>query len=405
MIDVIQNGNNPTYNALDVKYISFTLFLIITSTVMTGCFGNDSMDWPDRVDSECEFEFENLSCDIFTEELENPIWGLNSPNNQGYWMIDQSGIIIQFNESKNSTILDISDIISRCHFEQGLLGFEFAEDFSTNGMVLLSYIEKSQCDGDNKGNLILSYAFFDGEKIDTDSVTELTFVNQPYRNHNGGHLVSLGNGSYLWGIGDGGSHKDPHNNGQDVENVLGSIQLFSFNNGTLIEVDDDETPYLKTMHHGLRNPWRFDVNTSGDLWIADVGQNCWEEINLVNLYNDSNFGWSEKEGYNTFSDSSCETSNEESENYTDPIHVYSHTDGNCSVTGGFWIDTQPHQLANSYIFGDFCTGSIWVLKNQGDAWESNFLFTTGTMIASFAKGPSEEILILTWGGTVYSLSE
>ena len=388
-----------------MKSASYSLILIFLFTNLSGCFGDDSMNWPERADSECDFDFDNLTCEIFTKEMNYPIWGMNSPNNEGYWIADQSGVIVQFINSTNNTILDISSIISRCHFEQGLLGFEFTDNFSSDGLILLSYIEKGSCDGDNKADLILSSAYFDGEKIDINSITRLTSVEQPYRNHNGGHLVSIGNNSFLWGIGDGGSHADPHSNGQNSENVLGSIQLFKFNNSELLDIDNDGTPLIKTLHHGLRNPWRFDVNNSGHLWVTDVGQNCWEEINLVNLYDHSNFGWSDKEGYNIFSQNSCSIIDTDLQNFTDPIYVYPHENGNCSITGGYWIDDISHPLNNSYIFGDFCTGSIWLLKYQEGIWENELLSTTGTMITSFAEGPSGEILILTWGGTVYSLAE
>jgi len=380
---------------------------MILGQLISGCMSDEGMDWPDRVDSECEFEFENLSCSVFSTALEIPLWGLKPPSMEAFWMIDQSGLLIEISANENSTLLDIREDVSRCHNEQGLLGFEFSEDFNQTGLILLSYIEDGSCLGDNKAKLILSSARYDGQRIDPDSVTSLTSVKQPYRNHNGGHLVSIDDGNFLWGIGDGGSHGDPNGNGQNPNTVLGSIQLLNFINGSLSEVDDDDSPFLRSIHIGLRNPWRFDVDNQDRLWISDVGQNCWEEVNLVTWNSSSNFGWPLREGLNEYQNlNSCETSNNSaSSDFVDPVHQYSHSSGNCSITGGLWMDWGPWQFHDSYIFGDFCSGSIWTLKFVDDSWESEFLGSTGTMIVSFARGPADELLILTWGGTVYALSE
>ena len=383
------------------------VFLIILGQLISGCMGEEGMDWPERVDSECEFEFENLRCSVFSTALDIPLWGLKPPSMATFWMIDQSGLLIEISASGNSTLLDIREDVSRCHNEQGLLGFEFSEDFTQTGLILLSYIEDGSCLGDNKAKLILSSARYDGQRIDPDSVTSLTSVKQPYRNHNGGHLVSIDDGNFLWGIGDGGSHGDPNGNGQNPNTVLGSIQLLNFINGSLSEVDDDDSPFLRSVHIGLRNPWRFDVDNQDRLWIADVGQNCWEEVNLITWNSSSNFGWPLREGLNEYHDlDSCETSNNStSSDFVDPVHQYSHSGGNCSITGGLWMDWGPWQFNDSYIFGDFCSGSIWTLKFVDGSWEPEFLGSTGTMIVSFARGPADELLILTWGGTVYALSE
>ena len=387
--------------------------LIILGQLISGCMGDKGIDWPDRVDSECEFEFENLSCSVFSTALEIPLWGLKPPSMETFWMIDQSGLLIEISASGNSTLLDFRENVSRCHNEQGLLGFEFSEDFTQTGLILLSYIEDGSCNGDNKAKLILSSARYDGQRIDPASVTSLTSVKQPCRNHNGGHLVSIDDGNFLWGIGDGGSHGDPNGNGQNPKTVLGSIQLLNFINGSLSEVDDDDSPFLRSIHIGLRNPWRFDVDYQNRLWIADVGQNCWEEVNLISSWNhSSNFGWSITEGLHEFDDDDEECEDEEHDlyqesnsNITLPVHEYDHSNGNCSITGGLWMDWGPWQFQDSYIFGDFCSGSIWTLKFVDDSWEPEFLGSTGTMIVSFARGPGDELLILTWGGTVYALSE
>ena len=198
-------------------------------------------------------------------------------------------------------VADLSNLVSRCHMEQGLLGISFDSDYAESKIVLLSYVEDGTCEGENQSDLVLSSAKIgDTGVMDMDSITVLKRIEQPYRNHNGGYLLHAGNGNYLWGVGDGGSANDPHGNGQDPSNPLGTIQLFEFRGNEMVAVLDNSTGDPFVLHYGLRNPWRFDVSDDGDLWIADVGQNCWEEVNLVTLDKRSNLGWGDREGFQEF---------------------------------------------------------------------------------------------------------
>ena len=113
-------------------------------------------------------------------------------------------------------------------------------------------------------------------------------------------MLNIGNNQFLWGLGDGGSGSDPDGNGQDSSTPLGSILLFSFIDGEIEPVIRDPVGDPYVLHYGLRNPWRFDVDSHNRLWIADVGQNCWEEVNIVEIDQTANFGWSEREGLHKF---------------------------------------------------------------------------------------------------------
>ena len=161
------------------------------------------------------------------------------------------------------------------------------------------------------------------------------------------------------------------------------------------------------MHYGLRNPWRFDLDSNDRLWIADVGQSCWEEINLVTMDNQANLGWAEMEGFQPVDGSApCESPNENYSNdvgYTMPVATYAHTGGNCSITGGFWMDWGPEELRGGYLYGDFCSGSIWILKEENGEWSQNYIGSSGGMIVGFGQGLGGELLALHWTGEIVQI--
>ena len=124
----------------------------------------------------------------------------------------------------------------------------------------------------------------------------------------------------------------------------------------MLDLYGNDTDYV--LDYGLRNPWKFDIDNSGQLWIADVGQYCYEEINLVPIFDQTNFGWSQREGmhnYDPSDDCTSAATTPDDSNLTDPIVEYAHTGGNCSITGGFWMDWGPNSLQGGYIYGDFCS--------------------------------------------------
>jgi hypothetical protein len=253
----------------------------------------------------------------------------------------------------------------------------------------------------------LAHARVENNSINIDTVEKLIEVNKTKRNHNGGHILPIGNHQYLWSIGDGGGSFDPNGNGQNKSNILGTIQLINYRYGELLSVDNDSSNNTQTLHHGLRNSWRFDVDPSGNLWIADVGQNCFEEINMVPVFQSSNFGWSEREGFHELDrEGGCDSEiAEENPEFTDPIIEYSHEEGDCSVTGGYWMDWGPDSLRDGYLYGDFCTGNIWLIQNSDEEWVSQHIVQLETMIVGFGRGINDELLIFSWAGTIYQLDD
>ena len=388
-------------------------WLIVSFLVMTcpfaGCLaGEDEFVWPEPDNWDCSIEPSyNLSCSVYLEGLSSPIFSLNHPEDDELWIVELSGRISSWNGEVTSEVADLGTIVSDCHVEQGLLGMAFAQSSNSSHSVLLSYIEEGSCDGPNDSDLLLSSASISSDgTIDMGSITTLKTVEQPFRNHNGGHLLNIGDNEYLWGLGDGGSGYDPDGNGQDPYTELGSILYFSFTDGEVNPVLQDGVGDPFVLHYGLRNPWRFDLDSEDRLWIADVGQSCWEEINLVSMDIQANLGWADMEGSKPMSGDPCNTEYANytvDEEYTIPVASYPHTGGNCSITGGFWMDWGPEDLRDGYLYGDFCSGSIWILKEENGGWMQNYVGSSGGMIVGFGQGLNDELLAFHWTGEIVQI--
>ena len=377
--------------------------MLLFSSSLTGCIEEKSDYWPDPESWGCQINAEyDLECTEYISALDSPIHSVTHPNDSEIWFVEQSGLIRSWDGEALSEIADISSLVNRCHTEQGLLGLAFTSEKG----VLISYVEKGTCDGPNDAGLILAHASIGGDgRLDLTSIKSLMEIEQPKRNHNGGHVLSLENGNYLWGLGDGGGRFDPDGNGQNNSNLLGSILLFSYNNETITPVleNNGSNPFI--LHHGLRNPWRFDVDPEDRLWIADVGQNCWEEVNLVSMTEQKNMGWAIMEGFFPISENCDNSENFSSDvdEFTEPVFTYSHEGGNCSITGGFWMNWGPEILRDGYLFGDFCTGNIWLLKQENGAWVDRHIGTSGVMIVGFGRGLNDDLLVFHWTGEVIQI--
>ena len=390
--------------------IALALAVLMLSSLCTGCLGGDSDDefeWPDPISDGCEMNYD-LECSTLLQLGETAHHSLINPLDGKMWIVFLGGAIKSWDGENLEDVADLSGLVSRCHMEQGLLGLSLDSNFVETKVVLLSYVEDGSCEGENQSDLVLaSSKIGEDGRIEMDSVTVLKRVEQPYRNHNGGFLLHVGNGSYLWGIGDGGSANDPHSNGQDSSSALGTIQLFEFRNNEIKSILDNSTGDPFVLHYGLRNPWRFDIGVNGDLWIADVGQNCWEEINLVTLDMRSNLGWGDREGFQEFHEGvSCTDEIQESDqSLTDPVLTYPHQNGNCSVTGGYWMDWGPEELRNGYLYADFCTGSIWILEEFEGEWTESYVGNSGGMIVGFGEGLNGEVIVFHWTGDIVKISQ
>jgi len=293
--------------------------------------------------------------------------------------------------------LDLSKRVSG-QSEQGLLGLAFHPRYAENRRFFVNLTDR---DGDTR---VLEFRASptDPERADPASERELLFVDQPYSNHNGGHLAFGPDGLLYIGLGDGGSAGDPKGNGQHPTALLGKMLT--------LDVDAAETPTPRILALGLRNPWRyaFDRKT-GDLWIADVGQDAFEEIDVMTpamraAATPTNFGWNPTEGLHCYpSSAACDLAR-----YVMPVIEYDHDDG-CSVTGGFvYRGRALPALDGVYFYADYCTAMIrsvrWDGKTVSDIWDWRAALDPKERLAdlsSFGEDAAGELYLLSLDGTIH----
>jgi glucose/arabinose dehydrogenase len=305
-------------------------------------------------------------------------------------VVEQTGLIVVLDRGtvRREPFLDIrSDV--RSGGEQGLLSMAFAPDYATSRRFYVDYTDRN---GDTR---VMEYRS-DGTRAIPSSARQLLFVKQPYANHNGGQ-VEIGPDGKLWvGMGDGGSGGDPENRAQNPSSQLGKLLKI------------DRTSGRVTMAAlGLRNPWRFTFDrATHDLWIGDVGQNEWEEIDFLPrrlVGRTMNFGWRVWEGRSRF------TPNQTPRGIGTlrfPIAVYKHIGGNCSVTGGYVYRGRAVPAARGrYFYGDYCSGTVWSLRQRnGKAVSLRREPFKVAGLSSFGQDANEELYLVSLDGSIYRLA-
>ena len=294
--------------------------------------------------------------------------------------------------SGGGVFLDIEDRVDDSGPEQGLLGLAFAPDYAASGLFYVNYT-------DNGGDTVVArYRVSDDpNRADKESEQQLLWVDQPAPNHNGGMLV-FGPDGRLWvGLGDGGGANDTFGNGQRPDTPLGKILRLD------VSGDSATSAIWAT---GLRNPWRFSFDRqTGDLWIADVGQDLFEEINFIPAAQvragGLNFGWPIMEGAHCRGDQPCDTAP-----YVQPVFEYGHAGNGCSITGGQVYRGQAYAaLQGVYIYADFCSGNIWAYWRGSDGQAQNVrILPNAAAVASFGEDENGELYVADFGGFVHRLT-
>ncbi|WP_455204452.1 PQQ-dependent sugar dehydrogenase [Kaarinaea lacus] len=379
--------------------LTVTILLLVAVVVLFGCFDNGA----EPINSERSVI--QLSQVFKQLEFSQPVAMLQVPNNDSEWyVVEKPGQVFRITSSsekpQKQLYLDIKDRVDDGPSEAGLLGMAFHPKYKKNGEVFVSYT----AEGSPLTSTISRFKGPVGDVLPEDSETILLAVEQPYGNHNGGQIAFDPKGNLMIGFGDGGSGGDPKGNGQNVQTLLGAMLRIDVDSASPYAIPNDnplvgkENARGEIYAWGMRNPWRwsFDRKT-GELWVADVGQNKWEEINLVTK--PGNYGWNLREATHCYDRSPCPGAD-----FIDPVAEYSHQWG-CSVTGGYvYRGKQIPKLKGVYLYGDFCSGRIWGLyRLDNGGFESRLLLESGLMIASFAEDNQGEIYVIHYHGKIYKI--
>jgi len=361
---------------------------------------------------------QDLDLELYATGFNRPV-SIKHAGDDKLYVVEQDGLIKIINADgtvESTPFLDIDNLVINTGNERGLLGLAFHPNYDTNGYFFVNYIN-------NSGDTEISRFTRDATNpliADPNSELPILSYNQPYSNHNGGDLAFGSDGFLYISSGDGGSGGDPDDNGQNTLNLLGKILRIDIDATTATEDysipssnpfvgDPDVSPEI--FAYGLRNPWKFSFDRlTNDMWIADVGQNAYEEINMVSdteAATGINYGWRCYEGNGPYNLDDCTDPSA----YTYPISGYAHFgDGEpkCSITGGYRYRGTTYPNFNGwYFFADLCSQEIGYLvyDDVNMVWNRNLESFSGQWTA-FGEDINGEIYVADLSsGNIYQLTD
>ena len=387
--------------------------LAVSVLIATGCSSSSSSQMqPTNIPAlTLERAFPSLN-------FASPVAMLQAPGDNTRWFVVErggssvNGKVIVFPNNTTATPTQTSELISipvDASGEGGLLGVAFHPNFPTTPQVFLSYTRTGPDAQHPLTSVISRFTSNDGgNTLDPDSEQQILTLDQPFANHNGGHIAFDRFGKLFIGLGDGGSGDDPQDHGQNVNTLLGAMLRIDVDGipaaGKNYAIPGDN-PFAggggapEIYSWGLRNPWRwsFDRDT-GQLWLGDVGQGAWEEVDIIER--GANYGWKPCEGAHLRgSSTACGNAA-----FIDPIAEYDHSQG-CSITGGYvYRGTSIPGLFGVYLFGDFCSGTIWTLREtSGGAPLVESAISSGLSVVSFGQSLDGEVYVVNLGGTLHKI--
>ena len=343
--------------------------------------------------------------------LSQPVFVTSARDGTGrMFIVEQTGriLVVDGGGVRRTPFLSITTQVSGAS-EQGLLGLAFHPGFKTNRKLYVNYTNTA---GDT---LIREFRASTSNPNVVDGSTGRTVlkISQPYDNHNGG-MLAFGRDGYLYiGMGDGGSGGDPQERAQNVNSMLGKMLRIDVNGTTSTRGYriPSTNPYVgitglnEIWQTGLRNPWRFSFDrANGNLWIGDVGQNAWEEVDRATRTSNGpgrkiNWGWDDMEGRHCYEPmSGCRTAGR-----TLPVAEYGHSNGRCAVTGGYvYRGSAIPALMGGYVFADYCSGEIWVISATASSPATRTLLRdTPYQISGFGESNGGELYVLDHNGAMY----
>ena len=374
-----------------------------------GLYGNGTTDPPDSPGPGPDSLL--LALETVADGLSDAVYLTHAPfDSSRLFIVQQGGVVrvLQDDTLLTDPFLDISGSV-RSGGEQGLLSLAFDPDYAQSGEFYLDYTDTN---GDTRVER-RRVSDADPNVADPAFAELVLLVDQPdqYTNHNGG-LVKFGPDGMLYvGLGDGGGGGDPLENGQDSTTLLGSLLRIKVDGETTYAIPsdnplvNDSAAAPEIWDYGLRNPWRFSFDrATGDLYIADVGQNAWEEVNFEPPgIGGLNYGWNIMEGKHCFQATTCDQSG-----LTLPVLEYANDANTCSVTGGYvYRGARIPDLQGHYFYADFCSGFVRSFRYEGGQvteetdWTSQL--STGGQVSSFGEDAAGELYIVTLSGSVYRI--
>jgi len=348
----------------------------------------------------------DLRVEVVARGLDDPLYLTAPPGDARRFVVEQAGRIriIKDGQLVATPFLDLRDSVG-AGGERGLLSMAFHPQFARNGWLYVNYTDKH---GDTRVKRFTVSAAPD--RADPASGKQILFIAQPYANHNGGLVMFGPDGMLYVGMGDGGSGGDPHGNGQNRRTLLGKLLRIDVDRGDPYAIPPDN-PFVgaadarpEIWATGLRNPWRFAFDrATGLLFIADVGQNLWEELDIGPASRGGvNYGWNVMEGAHCYGAGSCDTTG-----LVPPALEYDHSYG-CSIIGGFVSRGRASpSLDGQYFFSDYCQGWLRSITYQNGRITSRTVWNVPRLgqVLSFGEDAAGEIYVLSDNGNVYRISE
>ena len=367
-----------------------------------------------------QLAFETLRLETLATDLPGSPVAMTHAGDERIFITLKEGLVLIWDGERilDEPFLDLRDRVTATRFEQGLLSVAFHPDFDDNGVFFVDYTDLA-------GDTVVARfrrSAEDPNRADPDSREVVLFVDQPTVIHNGGQLQFGPDGFLYIGMGDGGSIFDPFCNGQRRDTLLGKILRID------VDAEATEPPFYRVPADnpfagpgdppdeiwalGLRNPWRFSFDRrTGDLFIADVGQDTREEVNLQpsGSPGGENYGWKVMEGTLCLNAESCPLPvppcNDPA--YTNPIVEYEHGEDGCAVMGGYvYRGEAVPELRGNYLFGDFCTGAVRAARRPesvGEDWEVRDLLLEVPGLTSFGEDVHGEIYLSSFGGSLFRI--